>query len=144
MKNTLRRKLLRAAAAMTAAAILPTIPASTARAAQAAEKATPPRVQLSSDSTLTQWKAADATDRSRVSVEIARKRLGPRPDRLELAKTAMEITGCVSRTSSDARFGSWKVEATAATCLSAPEKPAATAPAPAVSPLAQDSSAKPQ
>ena len=94
-----------------------------AEGVRAQDQGSPPLVHLSPDSTLTQWKAADADQRSRVAVEIARGRLGEKPDRLELAKTAMEITGCVSRTAADARFGGWKVGATAATCLTAPERP---------------------
>jgi hypothetical protein len=89
---------------------------------------TPPFVQLTEEATLTQWRAADAADRSRVAVEIARRLLGQEADRLAVAKAAMEITGCVSRTARDARFGAWKVGATAATCLTAPEKPAGRAP----------------
>jgi len=96
--------------------------------AAAQDGATSPVVHLSADSTLTQWKAADAADRSRVSVEIARTRLGDKADRLEVAKAAMEITGCVSRTAGDARFGAWKVGPTAATCLTAPERPPAAQP----------------
>ena len=105
-----------------AGGIAPTAPERVEDAGAAEDLA--PIVQLDADSTLTQWKAADASARSRLSVEIARKRLGDKPDRLELARTAMEITGCVSRTASDARFGGWKVGATASTCLTAPEKPA--------------------
>ena len=37
----------------------------------------------------------------------------------------MEISGCLSATARDERFGGWKVAATAATCLTAPEKEAA-------------------
>ncbi len=92
--------------------------------AHANEAGTPPVVPLDADSTLTQWKAADADDRSRVAVEIARSRVGPDADRLALARAAMEITGCLSRTATDPRFGAWKVGPTAATCLSAPELPA--------------------
>lgn len=114
------------ARAVRSAVLAAALAASTAAAA--GDEGTPPRVQLGPGSTLTQWKAADAADRSRVAVELARKRLGNQADRLELAKTAMEITGCVSRTATDARFGSWKVDATAATCLSAPEKPGSSAP----------------
>lgn len=98
-----------------------------APAARAGDEPVGPVVHLGADSTLTQWKAADADDRSRVAVEIARERLGPAADRLALAKAAMEITGCLSRTATDARFGAWKVGPTAATCLSAPERPAAKA-----------------
>lgn len=88
----------------------------------AAGQSTSPVVKLDADSTLTQWKAADAQDRSRVAVDIARSRSGAGADRLTIAKAAMEITGCVTRTAGDARFGNWKVGATAATCLSAPER----------------------
>lgn len=100
----------------------------TAVVAAAQDGDTSPVVHLTADSTLTQWKAADAADRSRVSVEIARTRLGDKADRLEVAKAAMEITGCVSRTAGDARFGAWKVGPTAATCLTAPERPPAAQP----------------
>lgn len=91
--------------------------------AHADEAGTPPVVHLGADSTLTQWKAADADDRSRVAVALARDRIGGDADRLALAKAAMEITGCLSRTATDPRFGGWTVGATAATCLSAPELP---------------------
>lgn len=106
----------------------------TASAAGAQDEGTSPVVRLDAGSTLQQWKAANAADRSRVSVEIARRRLGDKADRLEVARTAMEITGCVSRTASDARFGGWKVDATAATCLTAQERQAPASAAPPLPP----------
>jgi hypothetical protein len=112
-----RSVLARTALAMAASAL------GAAVVARADDAGTPPVVHLDANSTLTQWKAADADDRSRVAVEIARGRIGPDADRLALAKAAMEITGCLSRTATDPRFGGWKVGPTAATCLSAPEFP---------------------
>jgi hypothetical protein len=80
--------------------------------------------KLTGESTLAEWKAASTEARSEISVAIARKRLGAEAAKLDVAKAAMEITGCVSATARDSRFEAWKVEATAATCLDAPEKPA--------------------
>jgi hypothetical protein len=80
--------------------------------------------KLTGDSTLAEWKAASTDARSEISVAIARKRLGADAAKLDVAKAAMEITGCVSATARDPRFEAWKVEPTAATCLDAPEKPA--------------------
>lgn len=81
------------------------------------------RPTLTGDSTLAEWTKATAAERSRVAVALAKNRLEPTATKLEIAKTAMEITGCVSSTARDARFAAWKVAPTAATCLTAPEKP---------------------
>jgi hypothetical protein len=80
--------------------------------------------QLTEQSTLAQWKSADAESRSKVAVAIARKRLAADATRLEVATAAMEISGCLTATARDARFDAWQVEPTAKTCLEAPERPA--------------------
>ena len=92
-------------------------------AAGDAEVSSPPVVALSGDSTLAQWQAATAAERSRVAVALARNRLEPTADKLAIATTAMEITGCVSATARDTKLQSWKVAPTATTCLTAREKP---------------------
>ena len=78
---------------------------------------------LSGDSTLAQWKLATPAERSQVAVALARNRLDVKADKLDVAKTAMEINGCLSKTAEDASLGAWKVAQPAATCLDAPEKP---------------------
>jgi hypothetical protein len=80
--------------------------------------------KLTGESTLADWKAASTDARSEISVAIARKRLGADAAKLDVAKAAMEITGCLTATAGDSRFEAWKVEPTAATCLDAPERPA--------------------
>jgi hypothetical protein len=80
--------------------------------------------KLTEQSTLAQWKAADADSRSKVAVAIARKRLAADATKLEVATAAMEISGCLTATARDARFDAWQVEPTAKTCLEAPERPA--------------------
>ena len=77
---------------------------------------------LTGDSTLAQWRTATPTERSRVAVALARNRLAPDANKLEVATAAMEITGCLTATARDAKFDAWKVAPTAATCLSAPER----------------------
>jgi hypothetical protein len=80
--------------------------------------------KLTEQSTLADWKTADAEARSEVAVAIARKRLAADATRLEVATAAMEISGCLTATARDARFDAWQVEPTAKTCLEAPERPA--------------------
>lgn len=82
------------------------------------------RRRLDDGATLADWKAATAAQRSRLSVAIARRRLGADTPKLDVATMAMEITGCVSATAEDARLDEWKVAAAAETCLTAPELPA--------------------
>lgn len=82
------------------------------------------KAELTGQSTLADWKTADAEARSKVAVAIARKRLKSDATKLEVATAAMEITGCLSATARDARFAAWQVEPTAKTCLEAPERPA--------------------
>jgi hypothetical protein len=77
---------------------------------------------LTGDSTLADWQAATPAARSQVAVALARNRLSPEASKLDVAKLAMEITGCVSATARDARLGGWKVSPTATTCLTAPER----------------------
>jgi hypothetical protein len=83
--------------------------------------------KLSETSTLAQWKAASASDRSEVAVAIARAKLAPTATKLEVATAAMEISGCLTATARDSRFEAWQVAPTATTCLTAPERPAAKA-----------------
>ena len=91
----------------------------------AAPTNTPPAAAgLTEDSTLAQWKTASRSDRSRVAVALAHKRLGLDAGKLEIATTAMEISGCLTATGRDSRFDAWTLEPTAATCLTAPERPA--------------------
>jgi len=90
--------------------------------------ATPPSAPeeqpaLTETSTLAEWRAASGAERSRLAVEVSRKRLGPGAADLAVATAAMEITGCLSATARDPRFQAWTVAPTAATCLSAPEHP---------------------
>lgn len=80
--------------------------------------------RLGESSTLADWKKASTAERSRVAVAIARQRLGEKAEKLDVATMAMEITGCVSKTASDARLDEWTVAAAANTCLTAPELPA--------------------
>ena len=82
-----------------------------------------PKPSLSGDSTLADWRAAPSSEHSRVAVALAKNRLGPDATKLDIAKMAMEITGCVSVTAKDSRFEAWKVAPTATTCLTAPERP---------------------
>lgn len=110
-------KLPRLAAALACAAALLVVPGVAVCGPRAKQK-------LTGESTLAEWKVASTEARSEISVAIARKRLGAAAAKLDVAKAAMEITGCVSATARDSRFESWKVEPTAATCLDAPEKPA--------------------
>ncbi len=77
---------------------------------------------LSGDSTLAEWTAASAAERSQVAVALAKNRLAPDASKLDVAKTAMEISGCLSATAKDSRLGGWKVAPTATTCLTAPER----------------------
>ena len=77
---------------------------------------------LSGDSTLTEWQAAASSERSEVAVALARNRLAPDASKLDIAKVAMEISGCLSATAKDSRLGGWKVAPTATTCLTAPER----------------------
>jgi hypothetical protein len=79
--------------------------------------------KLTGESTLADWKKADAEARSEVAVTIARKRLGDSATKLEVATAAMEITGCVTVTARDSRFEAWQVAPTATTRLDAPERP---------------------
>ncbi len=81
-----------------------------------------PARELTGDSTLAEWKAAPSSDRSRVAVALSRNRLPADASKLDIAKMAMEITGCVSATAKDERMNGWKVAPTAATCLTAPER----------------------
>ncbi len=82
------------------------------------------RRALDGNSTLAQWQAASAAERSRLAVEIARTRLGADAEKIDVATMAMEITGCLSATAKDSRLGEWTVAAAAETCLTAPELPA--------------------
>ena len=79
---------------------------------------------LTGDSTLAEWQQASATERSQVAVALAKNRLAPDASKLDVAKTAMEISGCLSATAKDSRLGAWKVAPTATTCLDAPEREA--------------------
>lgn len=79
--------------------------------------------KLTDTSTLAEWNAARPANRNALAVSIARTRLPPAATKLELATAAMEITGCVTKTASDARFAGWQVGPTAASCLTAPETP---------------------
>ena len=79
---------------------------------------------LSGDSTLADWSAASATERSGVAVALAKTRLAADATKLDVAKMAMEISGCLSATAKDPRLGAWKVAPTATTCLTAPEREA--------------------
>jgi hypothetical protein len=87
-------------------------------------KRKPRKPKLAETSTLAEWKAASASARSEVSVAIARRKLPATATKLEIATAAMEISGCVTKTASDARFDAWQVAPTATTCLTAPERPA--------------------
>jgi hypothetical protein len=77
---------------------------------------------LTGDSTLAEWRSATAAARSQVAVSLARNRLAADASKLDVAKLAMEITGCVSATARDSRLDGWKVSPTANTCLTAPER----------------------
>jgi hypothetical protein len=77
---------------------------------------------LGSESTLADWKAAAPDERSKLAVAIAPKRLPADTPKLDIAKRAMEISGCLTKTAGDERFAKWTVEPTATTCLTAPEK----------------------
>jgi len=57
-----------------------------------------------------------------VAVALAHNRLDVSASKLDLAKTAMEISGCLTRTAQEPRAAAWKVAATAGTCLDAPER----------------------
>jgi len=83
-----------------------------------------PPAPIDENSTLAQWKAAPTSARSLLAVTLAKKRLPPDPDKLELAKTAMEISGCLTATAKDPRFAGWLVAPTSKTCLEAEERPA--------------------
>lgn len=83
----------------------------------------PAATKLTETSTLAEWNAARAANRNALAVSIARAKLPPTATKLELATAAMEITGCVTKTASDARFAGWQVGPTAASCLTAPETP---------------------
>jgi hypothetical protein len=109
-----RRGLAKLLTVTAALFVLPGVAASGPRA----------KPKLTGESTLADWKAASTDARSEISVAIARKRLGADAAKLDVAKAAMEITGCVTATAGDSRFEAWKVEPTAATCLDAPERPA--------------------
>ncbi len=78
---------------------------------------------LTGDSTLAEWRAATAAERSQVAVALAKNRLAADAGKLEIATAAMEISGCLSATARDTRLDAWKVAPAAATCLSAPERP---------------------
>jgi hypothetical protein len=108
-------------AALWLAAALLSMPRLTAFAGHRAANAA--ATVLSGDSTLADWRGASSSERSRVAVELARERLKPDATKLEIATAAMEITGCLGTTANDLRFSGWKVAPTAATCLTAPEKP---------------------
>lgn len=83
-----------------------------------------PAAELTENSTLSQWKAASASERSQLAVAMARTRLPPEATKLELATAAMEISGCLTTTAKDPRFDAWTLAPTATTCLTAPELPA--------------------
>lgn len=83
-----------------------------------------PDFKLTETSTLLQWKVASASERSRMSVAMARKHLPAEATKLELATAAMEITGCLTATAKDLRLAAWTLAPTAKTCLTAPERPA--------------------
>jgi hypothetical protein len=95
--------------------------AAASRADDEAKEAPSP---LTGDSTLADWTRATPAERSQVAVALARNNLPADATRLQVATAAMEITGCLTRTAADTRFARWKVAPTAATCLTAPEKPA--------------------
>ena len=61
---------------------------------------------------------------SPITSALARQRLAPDASKLEVASTAMEISGCLTATARDSRFDAWPLAPTAATCLTAPERPA--------------------
>ncbi|HEY2773278.1 MAG TPA: hypothetical protein VGK20_04400 [Candidatus Binatia bacterium] len=112
-----------AAPAPSPAAVAPPADPSTPAAPAAPPAATaPPTDELTGESTLARWKQSPAEDRSRIAVALARNRLAADASKLDVAKMAMEITGCLSATAKDPRAQTWKVAATAATCMTAPEK----------------------
>lgn len=96
------------------------------REIQAADSADAPSpaTELTENSTLSQWKAASAPERSQLAVAMARARLPSEATKLELATAAMEISGCLTTTARDPRFDAWTLAPTATTCLTAPERPA--------------------
>jgi len=84
----------------------------------------PTTTQLGADSTLAQWRTATTSARSQLAVALARQRLAPDASKLEVASTAMEISGCLTATARDSRFDAWPLAPTAATCLTPPQRPA--------------------
>ena len=78
---------------------------------------------LTADSTLARWLAATADERTPIAVALARNFLKADASKLEIARAAMEITGCLTRTAKDPKLSAWKVAPTANICLTAPERP---------------------
>lgn len=78
---------------------------------------------LTADSTLARWLAATADERTPIAVALARNFLKPDASKLEIARAAMEITGCLTRTAKDPKLSAWKVAPTANICLTAEERP---------------------
>ncbi len=78
---------------------------------------------LTGDSTLARWLAATADERTPIAVALARNLLKPDASKLEIARAAMEITGCLTRTAKDPKLSAWRVAPTANICLTAPERP---------------------